>query len=443
MPARSISVLLPVSLIVLGAVGCATSAARPQMGVRPAAPSPHTERLLKLAERYEQQGNYEGALRVYTQVAKVDPDNSKARDSIASLSTASRADNPLDRGVAAYQSQPKSAEGRSDVAAPESPPGTEDTSLAGRWSPESQAESADQTLPAVQPARSLEWASLAAAGHADSEGLTDSAAAEPAWWHATTEAKIDPKPEPVAAWSATTETVATADWANPGPGVLELLASADAGDRKAALAEMDHRGIHGTEAVDAVQRLAAADPDLLVRAHAASTLWRLTHHADAPVGTLTGLLASDDESVLQVASYLLGTIGPSAAGAIPELRQLCDRSSGATRVHAAEALARIDTGSHAAVDLLTAALGDRDEETRWLSAIALGGVGRDLREDAVAALTAALQDPSDDIRSVAALTLGGFGPDALAAVPQLERAAALESEEVRTAAQTALACINR
>jgi tetratricopeptide (TPR) repeat protein len=400
--------------------------------------------LLKLAERYEQQGNYEGALRVYTQVAKVDPDNSRARESIASLSTtAGRAASQPERGIAAYQSKSKSAERNSAVVASESPPATGDASIADRWSPESEVASADQTLPAVHPARSQEWASLAAEGDADSERMTASAAAEPAWWQATTEGEIDARPEPAAGWSASTETVATADWANPGPGALELLTSADADDRKVALAELVHRGIHGTEAVDAAQRLAAADPDLVVRAYAASTLWRLTHHADAPVAALTGLLVSEDETVLQVASYLLGAIGPSAADAIPDLRQLCDRSSGATRVHAAEALARIDAGSHEAVGLLTAALGDRDEETRWLSAIALGGVGRELREDAVSALTAALQDPSEGIRSVAALTLGGFGPDALSAVPQLERAASLESEEVRTAAQTALACIIR
>ena len=108
------------------------------------------------------------------------------------------------------------------------------------------------------------------------------------------------------------------------------MSSADADDRKAALAELVHCGIHGEEAVDAAQRLAAVDSDLVVRAHAASTLWSLTRHADAPVAALTGLLVSEDETVLQVASYLLGSIGPSAADAIPDLRQLCDRSSGAT-----------------------------------------------------------------------------------------------------------------
>lgn len=443
MPARSICVLLLVSPLVLCAPGCATSAARPKVGVRPAAPAPHTERLLKLAERYEQQGNYEGALRVYAQVAKVDPENSRAKDGIASLSTNARGGSQVQRGIAAYQFKSKSA-GRGSAGLAAEPPGAmADASLADRWSTESAEEAAEPPLPAVQPARAQEWASLAAAGEFAAAQSTVNAAAEPTWWSATGEGEFDPRPEPVAAWSASTETVSRADWANPGPGARELLSSANADDRKAGLVELAHDTTQGAEAVGEVQRIAAADSDFVVRAYAAATLWRLTNHAEAPVAALTGLLDSNDETVRQVAAYLLGTIGPSAANAVPALRQLCDHAGGATRVHAAEALARIDAGSDAAVDLLTAALTDRDEETRWLSAIALGGVGQEHRDQAISALTAALQDPSDDIRSVAALALGGFGPEAMSAVPHLERAAALESEEVRTAAQTALACIVR
>lgn len=444
MTIRSICVLFVISPALLVGVGCASGKARPQVGVRTAVPSPHTERLLKLAERYEQQGNYEGALRIYTQVAKADPAHSKARESIAALSAAKgRSPSEAERGIAAYRSRSTESSPASQSEPHGLPSATHLSELAATTTSNSPAASDDQSLPIVEPARSLEWAQLPPEYPVDHSALATTEAGEPQWWHGHSAADIDPRPEPVAAWSAATTAVETADWAAPGRDAVLLLSSSTADDRKAGLAELARCPHLAAETTDTVQRLADADDDPVVRAHAAYTLWTLTRQPGASVPVLTELLKSDDDNVVQMASYLLGAMGPEAIDACDDLRLACEVETGATRIHAAEALARIEALAQGPVNIMTAALSDADEEVRWLSAIALSGVGPQHRTAAVAALTAALMDQSDSVRSVAALTLGGFGGDARAAVPQLERAAALESAEVRAAAQTALACINR
>ena len=132
-----------------------------------------------------------------------------------------------------------------------------------------------------------------------------------------------------------------------------------------------------------------------------------------------------------------------AAGSVDALQAVLGQADTETRLYAAEALSRITPESADAVQILIAALESTERESRWLGAVALAGVAPPHRGAAVAALTTALQDPDPEICAVAALTLGGFGGEAGMAVPHLERALSHPFEDVRMAAETALACIVR
>lgn len=218
------------------------------------------------------------------------------------------------------------------------------------------------------------------------------------------------------------------------------LDSEDATVRKDALSQLARMGESARTASLAVRTL-MSDPDPGVRGHVAWALWCIDNDTWNSVPTLQELLASDDPAIVQFACYVLGTMGKDAAEAIPALEQVIARTTGATRLHAAEATARIDGTNTAAIDVLIAALSDNVVETRWLAAIALSSASDTTTGRVVDALTAALADESADVRTAAALSLGGFGSAAEVARESLESVSENDEPAVQDAARTALACI--
>ncbi|MEW4527525.1 HEAT repeat domain-containing protein [Maioricimonas sp. JC845] len=218
------------------------------------------------------------------------------------------------------------------------------------------------------------------------------------------------------------------------------LDSEDAAVRKDALSQLARMGESARTASLAVRTL-MSDPDPGVRGHVAWALWCIDNDTWNSVPTLQELLASDDPAIVQFACYVLGTMGKDAAEAIPALEQVIARTTGATRLHAAEATARIDGTNTAAIDVLIAALSDNVVETRWLAAIALSSASDTTTGRVVDALTAALADESADVRTAAALSLGGFGSAAEVARESLESVSENDEPAVQDAARTALACI--
>lgn len=218
------------------------------------------------------------------------------------------------------------------------------------------------------------------------------------------------------------------------------LESDDPAIRKDALNQLARMGRRASTANLAVRTL-RSDSDPAVRGHVAWALWCIDDDTTNSVEMLRELLGNDDPAIVQFACYLLGTIGADAASSVPDLEQLIARSSGATRLHAAEAAARIDGTNTAAIDVLISALSDEVVETRWLAAIALSSATDTATGRAIEALTAALADESADVRAAAALSLGGFGTAARAASASLASASETDNPMVRDAARTALACI--
>lgn len=297
------------------------------------------------------------------------------------------------------------------------------------------------------------------------------AQAEPA---PTTSASAEPADVPVFDWSgsspaetrsspvatvmhqqlpATQAAVQNASWSvqslrdacGPLPADLESLVLQldipEAGVRKEVLGDLARMGVKARPALPAIRVLLEDSP--LVAAHAAWTLWEIERNESQAVQEFLRLMHTGDPDVVQFTAYALGSLGPKALSAAPTLRSERERFSGATRIHVAEALTRIDAFDQASVEVLIASLQHRDTHVRWMSAVALGQTQSRYADLAVPALIGTLHDPDPEVRSAAALSLGGFGTAASKAVPELQSRATLDSPEVREAAQTALACIRK
>ena len=212
--------------------------------------------------------------------------------------------------------------------------------------------------------------------------------------------------------------------------------------RKEALTHLADMGSTARQAGLAVRTL-LADPDPLVQAHAAWALWVIENDPWDSVATLRPLLDHSNPDVVELACYMLGDIGTQADSALDALNLLRDHADGTLRIHAAEALIRIQGVDDKSLAVLATALKSRVSQERWIAAVALGRCRGEKSAGAVTALMSALKDVDPEIRSAAALSLGGLGPDAEKALPELERISRTDDAQVRDSAHAALACLKR
>jgi len=185
------------------------------------------------------------------------------------------------------------------------------------------------------------------------------------------------------------------------------------------------------------------DAEPIVAVNAAGALHQVTGDAWSSVHTLAKYVEHEDAGIAQLAAYLLGQIGPEAMDAVPALERVRNSKSNLTSLYAAEALTHITPADSASVGKLTEALAAANSEVRWFAAVSLGTVAGECEEQAVAGLRQALQDQATDVRVAACLSLGGLGSRAQIAIPDLEKAARSDTPDVRSAAETALACLGR
>jgi HEAT repeat protein len=151
---------------------------------------------------------------------------------------------------------------------------------------------------------------------------------------------------------------------------------------------------------------------------------------------LVKVLKGNDQAARAEAAQELGLIGKPAKGAIPALLQAIQAPGAPVRVHAAEALVRIDPAQQqAGINSLIASLQDKRNEIRRAAAEALGHLGADAKA-AVPPLIEALKDADADVRWIAADALGQIGAEAKSAVPAL--VASLKDPAIRSIAVDAL-----
>jgi len=185
------------------------------------------------------------------------------------------------------------------------------------------------------------------------------------------------------------------------------------------------------------------DAEPIVSVNAAGALHQITGDAWSSVHTLAKYVEHQDAGIAQLAAYLLGQIGPEAMDAVPALERVRNSGSTLTSLYAAEALTHITPADKASVSKLTEALAATNSEVRWFAAVSLGTITGECEEQAVAGLRQALQDQATDVRVAACLSLGGLGNRAQIAIPDLEKAARSDAPDVKSAAETALACLER
>ena len=150
---------------------------------------------------------------------------------------------------------------------------------------------------------------------------------------------------------------------------------------------------------------------------------RSVEAANGNLSTYITALADDDPAVRSRAADDLGTLGESAAEAIPHLIEAMRDTYEPVRLNAAYTLGMI---GEPAVPALVALL-DEEDATRRMAAYALAAVG----EPAVPALTEALQRPEEAARVEATYALAQIGAPAESAMPTLMARTQDESVEVR------------
>ena len=135
-------------------------------------------------------------------------------------------------------------------------------------------------------------------------------------------------------------------------------------------------------------------------------------------------LDADDASVRSRAADELGSLGESAAEAVPHLIQALHDDYEPVRLNAAYSLGAI---GEPAVPQLIEVLGDENGPTRRMAAYALAAVGA----PAVPALSEALQHTEDAVRIEVSYALAQIGDAAVPAIPALMERTQDDNVEVR------------
>lgn len=188
------------------------------------------------------------------------------------------------------------------------------------------------------------------------------------------------------------------------------LSSADALARKSALERI---GWMGQNAKPALAHVSAClkDSDPEVRAYAAKTLCEVDPASTAlAVGTLQEMLDSTVPGVRPLAAFYLGYIGPEARAALPTMKRALANSESTEQLQIAEAVARINPEDRDAVTVLIGGLRDPDSQVRFQAAYALGEVSPVHAQAVVPELATAMKDQSEQVRQAAELALASFAP---------------------------------
>lgn len=230
--------------------------------------------------------------------------------------------------------------------------------------------------------------------------------------------------------------------AHPSGAIGHAVDALRTGDKQQRLHAADQLGMLGDSAADAIPALAQALADEYEPV-ALNAAYALAGMGQPAVDALLGALASERKDTIRNAGYGLAASGASA---IPGLTDHLVHANEQTRGYAAFALGEIGLNNEIDPVTTTANLAqltqDSSEWVRRNTAEALGtfilGEEGTAREVAVNALSGAMQDSDDQVRFTSALSLARIGAGAAAAVPALTQALHDENRYVRANAVDAL-----
>lgn len=202
-------------------------------------------------------------------------------------------------------------------------------------------------------------------------------------------------------------------------------------------------GTEARAAAPAVHSL-LQDEEPVVSIYAAFALREIAGDSWNSVKTLTRHLNDEDVQIVRLSAYLLGRYGPEAMDAATTLNAtLKTKNDLLTQLYVSEALIQIIPADHDAVEVLTGAIKHQEADIRWFAAMALANVADPFTREAVVALISGLRDDDQGVQQAACLSLAAIGRSARLATPELIKVARSDSEDVRFAAETALACLRK
>lgn len=345
----------------------------------------NNERLMRIAETFEDQGQYRKAKELYARIANSSPQNGEARERFELIARLER-ENKLPtaeelRALALKGERHKgvgagTATGRAALAAAAKARAEQKVAKAAVPAPQKQvARIPEETIPPLLPA--------------------------------------DEEVEPQVTASDLAANAIRADELETTELVEQSRAN-DVGAKTQAIRELAKRGPEARLGLQAV-RGSLNDEHPVVRACAAEAVWRISGETAEAVPVLVAVLQGSDISARELAAFVLGRIGPDGAAAVPDLKRLLQLNEGSTReellgrVHLVEAVARVELGNEAAVQELIAILQTENESAdrsvRLLAALALAELPQGAEGTIQAALNDAAASENPQIREVAEVAL--------------------------------------
>jgi HEAT repeat protein len=193
------------------------------------------------------------------------------------------------------------------------------------------------------------------------------------------------------------------------PALTVALKDPEALVRMTSVWALDAIGPGAKAAVPALKEL-TRDKDLAFRMRATQALWSVERQPDLPLRIYQEALRSKDPQERGFAAIGLGRMGSHAAKEVPTLKRFLQDKD--VRLHAAEALWRIESKPAITFDVLIPALRDPDPSTRGYVARLLGEMGAQAKP-AIPDLLRATGDEEWSVRSDAATALKKIDPKAL------------------------------
>lgn len=212
------------------------------------------------------------------------------------------------------------------------------------------------------------------------------------------------------------------------PSLIKALGDKDPVIRRDAVSKLSKFGPKAKDAITALGR-ACFDPDPYVSQAVPQVLAKIG--ADA-VPVLAKIYDSNNSRAIELASYALASMGPTATAAVPTLIRVLKNKPDHDRQYALNVIANIGASAEAAVPVLISALGENDKGIQEGSSRALGMIG----PAAIPALVKALKEGAPQVRQRAARALEIMGPKAEPAISPLIEA--FKDKDVQAVAYTAL-----